>query len=97
MTSTVRALDVRRRAMARVGVLAALLIVAGALPWLGGGSLAVRLIGLPLLVAGLLVGLLGYRMRHAPLRVPYPGAAEGTGGCGGCACGADGCCAGPEC
>ncbi|HEY9473802.1 MAG TPA: hypothetical protein VIS06_08115, partial [Mycobacteriales bacterium] len=94
MTAPARTPEVRRRALAQVGVLAALLLVAGTLPWFGGGSLAVRLIGLPLLVAGLLiggvVGLVAYRLRQASgLARPAP-ASVGSAGCGGCACGAGG-------
>ncbi|HEX5496432.1 MAG TPA: hypothetical protein VFX70_17860 [Mycobacteriales bacterium] len=91
MTSPVRTPGVRRRALARVGALAAVLVVAGGLPWLAGSTLAVRLIGLPLLAAGLLVGLVGivgYRLPHAVPSVPTTRDAPG---CTGCGCGAGGC------
>lgn len=82
-----------RRAVARVGLLAALLIVAGALPWLGGAPLAVRLVSSPLLAAGVLVGYLATRMRQVRLPVPARPSRQPrrTAGCQGCACGAGGC------
>ena len=101
MTAPVRTPEVPRRALAQVGGLAALLLLAGTLPWLGGGSLTIRLIGLPLLLAGLViggvVGLVAYRLRQAAELARRPSASAGSGGsggCGGCACGSGGCCGG---
>lgn len=98
MTAPVRTPEVPRRALAQVGGLAVLLLLAGTLPWVGGGSLTIRLIGLPLLLAGLViggvVGLVAYRLRQATELARSAPASAGSGGCGGCACGAGGCCGG---
>ena len=52
-----------RRAARRLGVLAAVLLVAGLLPWVTGGSLGVRLVALPLLLAGAGVATMAVRVR----------------------------------
>jgi hypothetical protein len=85
---------VRRRAMWRLGVLAAALLVAGGLPWVTAGPLAARLIALPLLLAGVLVSVVAVRVRPvAP--APAPAAAPAPlveRRCDGCVCGVAGGC-----
>lgn len=81
----------RRRAIARVGLMAALLVVAGVLPWVSGGPLSVRLLALPLLAAGVFLGAAAFRL-HRTLP-PMPDAASADtrpAACAGCACGASG-------
>jgi hypothetical protein len=52
----------RRSAAIAFGLLAAVLLAAGVLPWVTGGSLAIRLIGVPLLLLGLLAALTAIRL-----------------------------------
>jgi hypothetical protein len=75
---------VRRRAVLLVGVLAATMVLAGLLPWLTGGELTIRLFGLPLLLAGLLVA--GVALRVATVRRPAPSAPPVERRCDGCVC-----------
>ena len=85
---TVRDVDrVRRRAVLLLG-LAAMLLLAGLLPWVTGGETTVRMLALPLLLAGLLAA--GAAVRIAVARRPAP-LVERT--CDGCTCGAGGCAA----
>lgn len=83
-----------RRATLRLGALAAVLLVAGLLPWVTGGTQGVRLVALPLLVAGLGVGAVALRVRSVLTRqaatAAYP-APLVERGCDGCACGGGGC------
>jgi hypothetical protein len=83
---------VLRRAALRLGVLAAVLLVAGLLPWVTGGSLGVRLVALPLLLAGVGVATVAVRVRAVMPRADpaYP-APLVERSCDGCACGAGGC------
>jgi hypothetical protein len=85
-----------------LGSLAALLLAAGALPWLAGGSAAARAFAAPLLLAGAFAGYATLRARAvggqpsgrpgAGPRATADGRSPGAiGGCGGCACGAGGC------
>lgn len=89
-----------RRATLRLGALAAVLLVAGLLPWVTGGSTGARLVALPLLLAGAGVAAVGLRVRsvlsrQAAARAAYPAPlVERT--CDGCACGAGGCGPGQE-
>lgn len=80
------AVGTRRRLVTRLGALSAVLLVAGVLPWATWGDLSIRLLALPMLLAGLLVAGLALRV-HAAGR---PAPAEQLG-CGGCQCGGGGC------
>jgi hypothetical protein len=82
---------VRRRAVLLLGGLAATMLLAGLLPWLTGGELTIRLFGLPLLLAGLLVA--GVTLRVATVRRPAPSAPPVERRCDGCVCGTGGGCA----
>jgi hypothetical protein len=85
----------RRRAVRNLGALAGVLLLAGVLPWVTGGETAIRLLALPLLLAGLLV--LGVTLRvHAAAKAPAPSAPPLERGCDGCACGISDSCAVPE-
>jgi hypothetical protein len=86
----------RRRAVRMLGALAGVLLLAGLLPWVTGGELVLRLLALPLLLAGLMV--LGAALRvRAAVRAPAPSAPPVERGCDGCVCGISGGCgvAGP--
>jgi len=79
----------------RLGALAGVLLLAGVLPWVTGGELAIRLLAVPLVLAGLLV--LGATLRvHAAGKAPAPSAPPIERGCDGCACGISSSCAVPE-
>jgi hypothetical protein len=85
----------RRRAVRNLGTLAGVLLLAGVLPWATGGDLVIRLLALPLLLAGLLV--LGATLRvRAAGRAPTPSAPPLERGCDGCACGISGGCSVPQ-
>lgn len=87
MTSTAPA----RGPVIMLGGLALLLVAAGVLPWVAGGSAVARGFGAPLLLVGLFAAYAVFRAsRPAPEPVPLP-AAAGAPGCGGCQCGAGGC------
>jgi hypothetical protein len=78
----------RRRAVLLLGGLAGALVLAGLLPWLTGGDTTIRMLALPMLLAGLLVT--GATIRVAVVRRPPPATlVERT--CEGCSCGAGGC------
>ena len=79
----------RRRAVLLVGGLAAALLLAGLLPWVTGGDSTVRMLALPMLLAGLLVA--GAAVRVATVRRPAPSAPPVERTCDGCSCGAGGC------
>ena len=82
----------RQRAVRMLGALAAALVLAGALPWVTRGDSTIRLLALPLLLAGLMV--LGATLRvWAAGRRPAPSAPPVERGCDGCVCGLDGGCA----
>lgn len=72
-----------------LGALAVLMLVAGLLPWLVGGTSAARALGTPLAVAGLLAGYAVLRTSRPPR--PAPPRRRPTGGCAGCVCGAGSC------
>jgi hypothetical protein len=75
-----------------LGVLAAALLLAGALPWVTGGETIIRLMGVPLFLAGLIV--LGATLRVWRVsRRPAPSAPPVERGCDGCVCGLDAGCA----
>src|SRR6266511_4442261 len=78
-----------------LGALAALLVLAGVLPWLTGGSGAARGFATPLLLVGLFAWYAALRaVRAEPAAPPRPATgrdAGPAGGCGGCRCGAGGC------
>lgn len=77
-----------RGPLVMLGALAVLLVAAGALPWLNGGSGAAKGFATPLLLVGLFAGyavLRAARAEQAPTTPPRPA------GCGGCACGGGGC------
>lgn len=89
-----------------LGALAVLLVAAGVLPWVAGGSGAARGFGVPLLVVGLFAGYAVVRGGRAPAAASAPARADQGGmnqggmnqggtnqGCGGCQCGAGGCAA----
>lgn len=87
----------RRRAVLLMGVLAATLLLAGLLPWVTAGPWLVRLLGLPLLLAGLLVAGAALRVRAVPqARQQAPSAPPVERGCDGCVCGIGGGCAAPS-
>ena len=91
----VTAVEARRRAVRMLGALAGVLLLAGVLPWVTGGEWTIRLLALPLLLAGLLV--LGATLRvHAARKAPAPSAPPLERGCDGCACGVSSSCAVPE-
>ncbi len=77
--------SVRPRAALRLGTLAALLLCAGALPWITAGPLATRLIALPLLLTGALMAVATVRLRSTPLPRRRT-AAERPAACVTCAC-----------
>jgi hypothetical protein len=81
-----------RRATVRLGVLAAVLLLAGLLPWVTAGPLPARLVALPLLLAGALVAVLTARVGTM---VPQlrPSAPPVERRCDGCVCGTAGGCA----
>jgi hypothetical protein len=83
MTST-------RGPVVMLGALAVLLVAAGVLPWVVGGSGAARGFGVPLLVVGLFAGYAVVRGGRAPAAAAPVRTSEG---CGGCRCGAGGCAA----
>ena len=87
---TTAAVQARQRVVRALGALAAVLLLAGVLPWATGGELAVRLLALPLLAAGVVVAGAALRVRAAGRRVPSAPPVER--GCDGCACGLDGGC-----
>lgn len=83
-----------RRATLRLGALAVVLLVAGVLPWVTGGALAVRLVALPLLLAGAGVAAVALRVRSVLTRraaTPAYPAPLVERACDGCSCGAGGC------
>jgi hypothetical protein len=78
----------------RLAVLAVFSLAAGVLPWIAGGPLVAKLLGIPFLLVGLFAGYAAYRypavVAQARARtVAYP--AEPVGGC---ACGVEGGCCG---
>lgn len=78
----------------RVGGLAVVSLVAGSLPWIMGGPLVARLLGVPFLLLGLLSGYVTLRLpRWLAARQTAP-AAYPAAPAGGCACGGGGCCGG---
>jgi hypothetical protein len=81
-----------------LGALAVLLVLAGLLPWLVGGSGAAKGFATPLLLVGVFAGYAVLRAGRAqPAPPPRPAAGQaGAGGCGGCRCGAGGCQAAPR-
>ena len=84
----------RRAATLRLGALTALLLLAGALPWLSAGPLSTRLIALPLLATGALMAVATARLHAIPLRRPTS-SADRPAGCATCSCGGAAGCA-PE-
>ena len=84
-----------RGPMIMLSALAVLLVLAGVLPWLVGGSVAAKGFAMPLLLVGLFAGyavLRAGRAESAPPPRPATRPAAGpAGGCGGCQCGAGGC------
>src|SRR5262249_36638289 len=82
-----------------LGGLAALLVSAGVLPWLAGGSGAARGFAIPLLLGGLFAGYAVLRavLAGPPPRAARPGTTDGRSaagwtaapgaGCAGCTCG----------
>jgi hypothetical protein len=77
-----------------LGALAGVLLLAGVLPWVTGGEWAIRLLALPLVLAGLLV--LGATLRVRAAGRVTPSAPPVERGCDGCACGISSSCAVPE-
>jgi hypothetical protein len=80
-----KAAEARRRAVRLLGVLAAALLVAGLLPWVTGGELTIRLLALPMFLAGLMVA--GAALRVRALGKVVPSAPPVERGCEGCVCG----------
>ena len=89
MTTAVRA---RKRAVGMLGALAAVLLLAGVLPWATGADTVIRVLAVGLLLAGLMVLGALLRVSTAPARSAPPV----ERGCDGCACGISGGCAVPE-
>ena len=91
-----------------LGGLAALLVSAGVLPWLAGGSGAARGFATPLLLVGLFAGYAVLRAALAgpPTKAARPGATDGRptagwtatpgAGCAGCTCGVGVCQSAPR-
>lgn len=77
-------MEARRRAVRLLGALAAALLLAGLLPWVTGGELTIRLLALPMLLAGLMVTGAALRVSAAGKKAPEPPARLG---CDGCVCG----------
>lgn len=74
----------------RLVALAAVLVVAGALPWLTGGPTAARLLGLPFILLGVLAAYATTRITQLAQR-PAPAPAGPSGGCDSCVCGGGAC------
>ena len=80
-----------------LGTLAALLLAAGMLPWLAGGSAAARGFAAPLLLVGAFAGYAVVRAGRAPpagrpgRQRPAQGGQRPFTGCAGCVCGAGRC------
>lgn len=68
-------------------VLAGVLVAAGIVPWAAGGGLAAKLFAVPLVLAGLFVGLLAYRLVRDPGRLGRAVRAARSPACGSCQCG----------
>ena len=68
-----------------LGALAGALLVAGLLPLLTGGETTIRIMALPMLLAGLLVSGVALRVHAAGRKAP-PARPAGRG-CDGCMCG----------
>jgi hypothetical protein len=77
---------VRRTASVRLGILAALLLLAGALPWATAGPLPTRLIAAPLLLAGVLMAIATVGLRRTPVTRRNT-AGTPPAACGACSCG----------
>jgi hypothetical protein len=77
-----------------LGALAGVLLLAGVLPGVTGGEWVIRLLALPLVLAGLLA--LGATLRVRAAGAVTPSAAPVERGCDGCACGISSTCAVPE-
>jgi hypothetical protein len=73
-----------------LAAVAAVMLVAGALPWVTWGALPLRILGLPLFLAGLMVSGAALRVWSLGRRVPSAPPVER--GCDGCVCGRDGGC-----
>jgi len=79
-----------------LSALAVLLVAAGVLPWVAGGSGVARGFAAPLLVVGVFAGYAVFRASRAPAAAaPAPARTSQDAGCGGCQCGAGGCGAAP--
>lgn len=89
--TAVDAVRARQRAVRLLVALAGALVLAGLLPWVTDGETTVRLLALPLLLAGLLVTGAALRVRAAGRRQPSAPPVER--GCDGCACGVSAGCA----
>lgn len=68
-----------------LGILAAALLLAGLLPWVTWGQLELRLLAVPMVLAGLVVAGAALRVRARGRRVPSAPPVER--GCEGCVCG----------
>jgi hypothetical protein len=77
--------------MQLLGALAGVLLLAGLLPWVTGGETIIRMMGLPLFLAGLMVLGATLRVWRAGRR-EAPSAPPVERGCDGCVCGLDGGC-----
>lgn len=80
----------RRRAVLLIGTLAAALLLAGVLPWVTGGETTIRMLALPMLLAGFVVA--GAAVRIAVVRRPTA-VTPVERPCDGCTCGGGGCAA----
>ncbi len=76
-------------ARVRLVALAAVLLVAGILPWATGGPAVVRILGIPFVLLGLLAGYATTRLQTVASRAATRSAPPA--GCGGCNCGAGSC------
>lgn len=76
----------------RLAVLAVFSLAAGVLPWIAGGPLVAKLLGIPFLLIALFAGFASYR--YPAVVVAARTAAYPAEPVGGCACGQSGCCGG---
>jgi len=84
-----------RTVQVRLGALALVSLVAGALPWISDGPLVAKVLGIPFLAIGLFAGYAAYRYPAVNAEAEARSiAAYPVEPVGGCACGEGGCCGG---
>lgn len=92
MTSALTAVPVdrRRRSAAVAGAFAAVLLVAGILPWVMATDSVIRFLTVFVLIAALLAGFIAFGLLRS-IKVAPPRRLAPEGGCGGgCQCGKQG-------